>query len=65
VLKLLICKLAGHRIRRRKVWNDGVDFRTTCQRCGEALIRGDRRWRLYDSERDDSPMREPHPRDRH
>lgn len=64
VLTSLVCKVIGHRVARRRVWNDGLDFRTLCQRCGTPLIRGEGGWRVYDAERDDNPNREPHPRDR-
>lgn len=57
-----ICRLFGHRINRRRVWNDGVDFRTTCRRCGAPLLRGRDGWRRFDSASDSSTARDPHPR---
>jgi len=64
VLTSLVCKMMGHRVARRRVWNDGLDFRTLCQRCGQPLIRSEAGWRPYAAERDDHANREPHPRDR-
>ncbi|MEO6387783.1 MAG: hypothetical protein ABIT16_01500 [Croceibacterium sp.] len=62
VLLSLVCKIIGHRVGRRRVWNDGIDFRTTCRRCQQDLIRPESGWRVYDPERDANPERSAHPR---
>lgn len=64
MLATLICRLANHRVNRRHVWNDGLDFRTNCRRCGEPLLREASGWRRFDSERDTHPMRSGHPNHR-
>jgi len=61
VLKSLFCRVAGHRVNRRRVWNDQLDFRTNCERCGVPMLRDRHGWREFDSERDASTMRDPHP----
>ena len=39
------CTLIGHRRVRKRVWNDGTDWRTNCARCGTPMVRGaHRRW---------------------
>ena len=58
----LICKYFGHKVDRHRVWNDGIDFRTSCARCGRALLRDLGGWREFDPERD-SEERGPHPKD--
>jgi hypothetical protein len=62
VLASLICRVFGHRVDRHRVWNDGVDFRTSCARCGRALLRAHVGWREFDTERDSDQNREPHPK---
>jgi len=57
-----ICKYFGHKVDRHRVWNDGVDFRTSCARCGEQLIRA-KKWREYDPEVDGVEGRKLHPRE--
>ena len=64
MLASIICRVAGHKVDRRRVWNDEIDFRTICTRCGQPLLRGDTAWRAYDPGQDDDPRRGPHPRDR-
>ena len=58
----LACKLLGHKVDRHRVWNDGTDFRTSCARCGKALLRDQIRWREFDPERDTGD-RLPHPKE--
>jgi len=60
VLKNFICRVRGHLVSRNRVWNDGIDFRTSCARCGISLVR-DGGWRAFDSERDASVRRAAHP----
>ncbi|HEY6814713.1 MAG TPA: hypothetical protein VI168_04155 [Croceibacterium sp.] len=61
MLNNLICRFRGHLVARNRVWNDDVDFRTSCARCGTPLVR-DGGWRVFDSERDASTRRAEHPR---
>ena len=57
-----VCKIAGHRVNRRRVWHDSVDFRTSCERCNTPLIRDEKKgWRPFDEERDFAPERSMHP----
>jgi len=64
MLGRLICKIFNHRVLRRRVWNDGLEFRATCSRCGAQLVRDPSGWREYVPAQDDDPQRLPHPRDR-
>lgn len=62
MLKSMVCKAAGHRVNRRRVWHDKVDFRTSCDRCGVPMIRDDHHgWREFDNERDLQLERRSHP----
>lgn len=45
MLASLRCGLSGHKINRRRVWNDGTHFRTDCDRCATPLIRDLKGWR--------------------
>lgn len=56
-----ICRLRGHFVNRRRVWNDGYDHRTTCERCSVELIRYPEGWREFDQERDGGLPRKGHP----
>lgn len=58
-----ICKLRGHRVNRRRVWHDTINYRTRCERCGGALLRDTNGWRNYDLARDGEEGRGPHPHD--
>jgi hypothetical protein len=62
VLKGLYCRITRHRVNRRRVWNDQLNFRTSCERCGAPLLRDSRGWRLFDGERDANELRDTHPR---
>lgn len=45
----MICRMAGHRRLRTKVWHDGVDYRAPCARCGTPLVRDvSGKWRPFD-----------------
>ncbi|MEP2234520.1 MAG: hypothetical protein ABJM58_06875 [Alteripontixanthobacter sp.] len=57
----MLCKFFDPAINRRRVWHDGLEFRTNCDRCGAELIRGEQGWREFDAIRDDDPERKPHP----
>ena len=58
----IVCKCLGHRVDRRRVWNDGIDFRTSCVRCARPLLRDDPGWRAFDPDRDSHENRSPHPK---
>lgn len=55
------CKIAGHKVDRRRVWNDYINFRTNCVRCGTPLLRGMHGWREFDPKRDYNIARAGHP----
>jgi hypothetical protein len=59
-----VCRILKHRIDRNRVWNDGLDYRTACSRCGAPLLRDAAGWREFDMQRDADPRRDPHPRNR-
>lgn len=61
VIKSLFCFASAHVVNRRRVWHDGRNFRTRCQRCREPLIRDKGNWRIFDIERDGSDVRHSHP----
>ena len=61
MLKRLFCAIVGHRVNRRRVWNDQLNFRTSCERCGAPLLRDNQGWREFESERDANVMRLAHP----
>jgi len=44
-----ICGLSSHKINRRKVWDDTLNFRTDCERCGKPMIRLREGWVAFDS----------------
>jgi hypothetical protein len=48
----LMCRLLGHRIAKNHVWHDNVDFRTSCKRCGEPMLRDQHGWRPFDRDGD-------------
>ena len=58
----LICTIAGHRRSRTRVWNDGLNFRASCTRCGRPLIRDESSdgWRAF-GEEDHDGRRTPKP----
>lgn len=47
-----LCFVGHHSPNRRKVWNDGLDFRSSCVGCGRPMIRSFHGWRLFDNDRD-------------
>ena len=62
MLKRLFCLVRRHHVNRRRVWNDQLNFRTSCDRCGVPLLRDGRGWREFDSNRDAHVQRQAHPR---
>jgi len=51
------CLVAGHAINRKRVWHDGLDFRTKCSRCGQPLVRSEHGWRAFIESEDEDPRR--------
>ena len=51
----MFCAMFGHKPDRRRVWNDGLDFRCPCLRCGLPMLRDLDGWRLFESDRDQPP----------
>jgi len=43
MLKRISCLLGHHSVNRRRVWHNGIDFRTQCEECGDSLVRTDER----------------------
>lgn len=63
MLGSLICRFSGHKINRKRVWHDGVGFRTECSRCDKALLREQVGWREFDPVEDTGIDHEDHPTD--
>lgn len=59
----IICRLRGHLRDNHRAWHDGIEWRSSCTRCGAAMIRDEaiNRWRLFDRERDFSTQRKAKP----
>jgi hypothetical protein len=49
---------------RHRVWHDSIDYRTSCTRCGAALVRLPSGWTEFEPSRHGDPQRQPHPNDR-
>lgn len=51
MLKRINCLLARHTVNRKRVWHDGLDFRTRCAACGTQLVRIDGKgWQVFGQE---------------
>lgn len=48
MLANVICRFAKHQINRKKVWHDGLDYRASCTRCHQPMIRDAHGWREFD-----------------
>ena len=61
-LMALICTLSGHVRDKNRAWYDGLDWRSSCKRCGAPMIKDSLsgHWRLYVSS-DDSNQRSEKP----
>lgn len=60
----LLCRYLKHVPDKTRVWNDNVDFRAPCKRCGLMLVRDRQRgWRPYDDALDHATFRKAHRRD--
>lgn len=58
----IVCSVLGHQPNRRRVWNDGIQFRCACKRCGYPMLRDiEQGWRAFDAERDHDERRAAHP----
>lgn len=54
----LLCAVFGHKPDKTRVWNDNVDFRAPCVRCGVPMLRDEHKnWRLFDEEADGASHR--------
>ena len=62
MLLRLVCKVFGHQVNRKRVWDDSLSFRTNCARCHAPLVREVHGWREFDPVIDSDPQRKPHPR---
>ena len=61
----LLCVTLGHKPDKTRVWNDNVDFRAPCARCGAPMLRDENKtWRLFDHETDGLPSRKLHRHDK-
>lgn len=45
---LTICEFFGHKVDPRRVWHDGLNYRTKCRRCGSNLLRQSSGWVIFD-----------------
>ena len=61
MLGSFVCKARGHRVNRHRVWDDGLSYRTSCDRCNAPLIRDLDGWRQFDTDRDLNSARRAHP----
>ncbi len=62
MLGSVICRARGHRVNRRRVWDDGISYRTNCERCRKPLIRDLDGWRLFDTDQDQRGSSKANPR---
>jgi len=61
----LLCVALGHKPDKSRIWNDNVDFRAPCFRCGTPMLRDARKtWRAFDHGSDASPHRKLHRHDK-
>jgi hypothetical protein len=62
MFRQLLCLFIGHRINRNRVWHDGLDFRTRCQRCKVPMLREDKGWVKFNPARhgSDRPSKAHH-----
>lgn len=50
---IIVCTILTHRRRRHKVWDDGLNYRSTCRWCGRSMLKDEHSgWRVFDSETD-------------
>ncbi len=47
---LKFCGLIGHQPNRDRVWDDGLNYRTLCKRCGRPLLRESNGWVPFDAD---------------
>jgi hypothetical protein len=53
----LFYRIFGHQRDSRRVWNDELDFRSRCKRCGTEMLRDLHGWRAFDPVKDADPRR--------
>ena len=58
VFSMLLCRVAGHEPDRRRAWDDHLNYRSHCKRCGTAMMRVSHGWRMFDPEGDADPRRQ-------
>jgi hypothetical protein len=51
------CRVFGHHRDSSRVWNDQLDFRSRCKRCGIEMVRDLHGWREFDPDNDADPNR--------
>ena len=61
MFKRISCLFGRHTINRRRVWNDGLDFRTRCAICDREMFRHADGWRVFGEEQAQDERRAPHP----
>jgi hypothetical protein len=44
----IACKLLSHSRDARRTWHDGLDWRSSCKRCGIPMIKGDQKCGFID-----------------
>ena len=64
MLKAAVCRITGHWVDQRRVWDDGLNFRTTCRLCNRPLLKDLPGWRLFATHTDSSVRRKAHPHNR-
>lgn len=60
MLRMFFCAFDRHRINHKRVWHDGLNFRTKCRDCRKPLIRDADGWRRFDEETDSDHRRLAH-----
>ena len=58
----LLCLVSDHKVDRRHVWYDSLNYRGHCKRCGKPLIKEMSIWKEFDSDRHANASRKPHPK---
>lgn len=58
----LICRVWGHKVNLRRVWDDGISIRGRCRHCNNAMIHDGEDWRMFDPQEDFNAHRRSHPR---
>lgn len=58
-----MCVFRGHMHDRKRAWDDGLNWRSECKRCGVPMIKDaiSGKWRLFEIDSDFSAKRENKP----